>query len=72
MSLSDMINEINKQEEETRERNQNKEGDYTSDLCPNCHRSRIMLGDDKKRRCEKCAWCIEYRDYDYEYLSYIK
>ncbi len=43
-----------------------KFGDYDNpkDGCPNCGRYRIMLGDDKKHRCEKCGWCIEDEDYD--------
>ena len=67
-----ILREYHKEQDDFNMRNQAKEGDYTSDLCPNCHRSRIMIGDDKKRRCEKCAWCIESYDYDYEFLAYIK
>lgn len=47
-----------------RDRLASKNGPYVDVDCPNCTRHRVMLGDDGKRRCEKCAWCIEDADYD--------
>ena len=70
--FKDILDQENIECTETIERNRSKEGDYTDDECPNCGRSRIMKGDDKKRRCEKCAWCIEDNIYDYDYLEFIK
>lgn len=60
-----------KEEEEKRERNHSKMGGYTSDDCPNCGRQRIMKGDDGKHRCEKCAWCIEDNEIDFEFNDFI-
>ena len=53
-------------------RNFAKYGDYDNpeNGCPNCGRYRIMLGDDKKHRCEKCYWCIEDNEYDEEFSSF--
>lgn len=50
-----------------------KMGDYANppDGCPNCSRHRVMKGVDGNHRCEKCAWCIEDNDYDYDFLSYL-
>ena len=53
-------------------RNRSKMGDYVSDPCPYCKRVRVMLGDDGKHRCEKCCWCVEDNDFDYEFLDYMK
>lgn len=39
--------------------------------CPNCSRHRVMVGADKKHRCEKCAWCIEDNERDYAFLQYL-
>lgn len=52
---------------------QSKIGDYDNpkDGCPNCGRSRIMIGDDKKHRCEKCYWCIENNEYDTDFSIYM-
>ena len=57
-----------------KKRNANKCGDYENpeNGCPNCGRFRVMLGDDKKHRCEKCCWCIEDADYDLELLEYSR
>ena len=55
-------------------RNAAKSGDYENpaDGCPNCGRHRVMIGDDGKHRCEKCAWCIEDRDYDHEFAQFMR
>ncbi|NIP56157.1 MAG: hypothetical protein GWO26_30050 [Phycisphaerae bacterium] len=39
-------------------------GDYNGEKCPKCGRERVLLCNDKKRRCEKCRWCIEDEIYD--------
>jgi ribosomal protein L37AE/L43A len=71
MSLGDAIGRDQQERSENRERQLAKCGDYTDDDCPNCTRHRVMRGDDGKRRCEKCCWCIEDSDYDYEFVSYM-
>lgn len=54
-------------------RNQSKMGNYddSENGCPNCGRYRVMIGADGKHRCEKCAWCIEDKDYDSEFQDYL-
>lgn len=49
-------------------------GDYDNpeNGCPKCGRQRVMLGDDKKHRCEKCAWCIEDNDYDGDFFRHLR
>jgi hypothetical protein len=51
-----------------------KNGNYDNpkDGCPSCSRHRVMIGDDKKHRCEKCAWCIEDNEYDGDFSDYIR
>jgi len=51
-----------------------KIGDYDnpSDGCPNCGRFRVMIGEDKKHRCEKCCWCIEDKAIDAALRDYTK
>ena len=67
------LEKYRQEEDEIRERNRNKMGEYTGDDCPNCGRQRIMIcEDDKKRRCEKCYWCIEDKAYDLEFLEYMR
>lgn len=50
-----------------------KIGDYDNPEkgCPNCGRSRIMIGEDKKHRCEKCQFCIEDNEVDLELSDYM-
>lgn len=60
-----------KEEEENRNKQRAKMGDYTGDDCPNCGRCRIMRGDDEKRRCEKCGLCIEDGTFDKEFFNFI-
>lgn len=43
----------------------------TGEECPNCQRVRVELGQDGKRRCWKCAWCIEENGYDYELFQFL-
>lgn len=64
-SFAELIAES--QEEDAREFHRwrsKRSSKYTGEDCPNCGRSRVMLGKDKKHRCEKCAWCIEDSNYD--------
>ncbi len=63
-----------REEEEREKRNREKMGDYENpeNGCPHCGRHRVMRGADGKHRCEKCAWCVEDGDYDYEFLSYLQ
>ena len=53
---------------------QSKCGNYDNpeNGCPNCGRSRIMLGDDSKHRCEKCYWCIEDKQTDIDLSVYLR
>lgn len=48
-----------------------KNGDYDNpeNGCLNCGRFRVMKGDDKKHRCEKCGWCIEDDQYDADFTE---
>lgn len=50
-----------------------KMGDYDNppEGCPHCGRHRVMSGNDGKHRCEKCAWCIEDNEYDFDLLDYL-
>lgn len=72
MSISDDMERSYKEEEEYSERQRAKMGPYTGDACPNCRRHRVMKGQDEKRRCEKCAWCIDDAGYDGEFSDYIR
>ena len=54
------------QDNKERKSLRDKFGDYTGDSCPICDRYRVMLSKDKKRRCEKCWWCIEDAKHDNE------
>jgi len=71
MSLYDSLDDSQKKEYDWRMAQLAKCGAYTGDICPNCNRSRIMNGDDGKRRCEQCAWCLEDNDYDIELSDYF-
>ena len=55
------------------QRNRAKMGEYDNPEmgCPHCGRHRVMIGDDGKHRCEKCAWCIEDGEYDFEFSDYL-
>ena len=64
MNLSDMLKESQDEDRKAIERYTSKMGPYTGESCPNCGRTRIMLGTDGKHRCEKCAWCVEDSKYD--------
>lgn len=61
-------------DDDFQERNAAKMGDYDNPYegCPNCGRCRVMVGEDGKHRCEKCAWCIEDGDYDGEFERYLR
>lgn len=39
--------------------------------CTNCSRCALVKGDDNKRRCTKCAWCLEDRAFDDEFARYL-
>lgn len=70
MNLGEHLSQSQKEEELLFDKQMAKMGDYTNDRCPNCDRLRIMMGEDKKRRCQKCCWCIEDKDYDYEFMGW--
>ena len=67
------LEDCQKKEDEFRERNRSKFGDYDNppNGCPNCKRFRIMKGIDGLHRCEKCGWCIEKNEYDSELVEYL-
>ena len=71
-SLAYNISRQQQEDFEHSEKQRAKCGEYTGDSCPNCGRFRVMLGDDNKRRCEKCAWCIEDSGYDGDLLDYLR
>ena len=62
------------QEDEWFAKQHSKNGDYDNpeNGCPNCGRFRVMKGDDKKHRCEKCGWCIEDDQYDADFIEYMR
>lgn len=68
----DIFLKYQKEMDELNIRNKSKMGDYVDIECPNCNRKRIMLGQDGKHRCEKCAWCIEEDNYDDEFSEFIR
>jgi ribosomal protein L37AE/L43A len=68
MSLADELARSQEEDDQRRKSRASKFGDYTGERCPNCGRERVMLGSDGKRRCEKCAWCIEDAAYDGELI----
>lgn len=67
MSNLTLMERYNKECAEIKSRDDSKFGVYTNNLCPNCKRQRLMIGDDKKKRCEKCAWCVEDSEIDQEF-----
>lgn len=69
-NLTEMLEESRREEDRLREEYFSKCGPYTGDECPNCGRIRVMKGKDKKRRCEKCCWCIEDKEYDNAFYRY--
>jgi hypothetical protein len=74
MSIFDELVRQQAEEDLIRDRNESKLGEYDNpeNGCPNCGRHRVMIGDDKKHRCEKCYWCIEDNEYDSEFAEYMK
>lgn len=70
MTLGDQLAKSQAEDDARYARNAAKLGSYTGDSCPNCGRVRVMLGADQKRRCEKCCWCIEDGNYDFEFLDF--
>jgi hypothetical protein len=71
MSISEIMQMTKDEEIANNEKQRKKCGSYTLDRCPNCGRSRVMLGVDNKRRCEKCSWCIEDNEYDLKLSEYL-
>ena len=71
MSLGDDLTRDQSERFKWREDQRKKCGEYTGGNCPNCGRQRVMSGADGKRRCEKCAWCIEDNGYDGDLLEYL-
>ena len=70
MSLADDITREQNERSAWRKVQSSKCGDYQDIDCPNCGRHRVMLGDDGKRRCEKCCWCIEDKEYDGDLIEF--
>jgi hypothetical protein len=66
-----VFQQAREEEDELRKRNQSKEGNYTGKNCPQCNRNRLMMGDDGKQRCEKCAYCVEDEKIDGEFQDYL-
>jgi ribosomal protein L37AE/L43A len=66
MSIIESIEESHRIDDLERKKRQDKFGNYDNpeNGCPNCGRYRIMIGKDKKHRCEKCSWCLEDKAYD--------
>ncbi len=54
------------------EAQKSKIGDYINEDCVNCGRRRVMTGDDGKRRCEKCFYCVDDEDFDFDFMDYMK
>lgn len=61
-------------ERENDKKQSEKMGEYENpeNGCPKCARHRVMIGADKKHRCEKCGFCIEENDYDAEFIAYMR
>lgn len=70
MSLADEISHDQKERSAWLKLQASKRGEYVDLACPNCGRHRVMLGADGKRRCEKCCWCIEDKNYDNDFVEY--
>ena len=72
--LSDVLSATQAEEEKHFDEQAAKCGDYDNpeNGCPKCGRQRVMLGDDKKHRCEKCAWCIEDNDFDGDFFRHLR
>ena len=70
--LSDAWYKSREDEERWFQEQSKKVGPYDNpeEGCPNCGRFRIMLGDDQKHRCEKCCWCIEDKEIDFDFMRY--
>ena len=69
MSFLESLKESQEEDKKSIERYLSKMGPYTGEQCPNCGRTRIMLGKDGKHRCEKCAWNVEDSKYDGDLVS---
>ncbi len=51
----------------TPEEREQWQGDYDGTECPNCSRQRMLLCVNGKRRCEKCNWDPDTKNYsEYE------
>ena len=38
---------------------------------PKCGRARLVKGDDGKKRCTDCAWCVDDGAFDGEFARYL-
>lgn len=72
VSLADELTKQQREDDQRHAVQRAKFGEYTTDACPNCTRHRIMRGADEKRRCQKCAWCIEDGAFDFGFLDFIR
>ena len=72
MGFAKQISQDQSEESQLQQDQRDKAGNYVTGTCSHCDRQRVMVGVDGKHRCEKCAWCLEDNDFDYDFLSYIK
>lgn len=74
VALSDGLSATQAEEDKHFDEQAAKCGNYDNpeNGCPKCGRQRVMLGADKKHRCEKCAWCIEDNDYDGDFFRHLR
>ena len=74
MGLSESMRQAQAHDAAFKTEQKAKLGEYDNSEagCPNYGRHRVMIGIDGKRRCEKCAWCIEDGARDSDMLSYLK
>jgi len=72
-NLYEQITNLQDKEHFHIEEQQAKVGKYDNPKngCPNCGRDRVMVGDDGKHRCEKCAWCMEENQIDTDFSDYL-
>jgi hypothetical protein len=63
VSVSGMTDALTRDQEESMREKLAWSGDYDGTTCPNCGRERMLLCANGKRRCEKCNWDPDAKDY---------